>query len=164
MLYHIQTIENKAEGWKIADLKALDGTEIENVSINKIDKKTGETAFQDFDSLVEGGSIQGELWTNPAGKHYLFAPKKAAPRAGNTAPGIKAAQERKETGIAKAQDRKETGMKIAASFRDATLLLTNMAGYKDMTPDEIQGQHKFLRRWLMAEWDSEEKRLDVPFN
>lgn len=70
----------KTPDWKVVSLMGADGEEIQNVSVNRTNKK-GET-FPNFDDIKEGGTVDGRLWLSPAGKQYLFAPN--APRVAKT--------------------------------------------------------------------------------
>ena len=163
MLFHVDAVEVKNSDWKVLQLTDISGTKFADVSVNRTNK-AGEP-FPGFDAIAENGSTNGNIWQSQAGKNYLFPMRAQAPGATRSAgpSGIKAAQERKAEGIEKAQDRRETGIKLAAAFRDATLMLINQAAYNEMSEAEIQGQHKFWRRWYLEQWDEEEKLLDVPF-
>ncbi len=175
MTYQVDWVENKQDDWKIATLKEVveGGQTYENVSINKVTRDG--RPFPGFENIAPGSVIAGNIWLSPKNQKWsLFPPdpvRSAAPRPAaspSAAPtrgpaGIKAAQERKDQMIEKAQENKGKGMLIAAAFRDATLMLVNMADYKTMTPDESKMKHKALRDWYIAEYKDTEKTLDVPF-
>ena len=172
MLYAVEWIETKRDGWKVATLKDLDGVVTENVSINKTDMK-GDLQWPGFDTFQAGSTIEGNLWKNPTkGTYSLFPPKPKPPAyAGGSKGGaaVAKAMDRKEASIDKSMDRKEEGIKISASFRDATsitLELANDLEVREMSASEkwvwMQEKHKEVRDWYLKEWEKEE-RGDVPF-
>lgn len=178
MTYEVLWVESKKDDWRIATLKEIieNGQEFTDVSINKVDKKG--RSFPKFDEITPGSQVTGNLWQSPTGKYTLFAPDEpraqtaTAPRpAGSTsAPyktgggaGVKAAQERKAEGIATAQENKGRGVMVAAAFRDATIILTALPEFKDMSAEEWRAAHKRIRDWYIAQWKDAEKTLDIPF-
>ena len=121
MKYQISWMERKNNDWIVANL--LEGaTEIKEVSINRTNKK-GEI-FPSFDEILNGGEVEGELWTSSAGRNYLFASKpKTAQGGGFKSQVIEKAQERKEASIERVLDRKEESIALMSAQRDATLLV-----------------------------------------
>ena len=165
MIYKIDWIETKGEGWKVATLiEAIEnGKTLTEVSINKTDKKTGQVAFAKFDELQPGAIIEGDYWANPQGKGYLFAPKPKAPAGApkNNMAGVKAAQERKGEMIEKSQETKARGIQVSCAFRDATLIVVEML--KSDPQLDVKEAHKNIRNWYMKEWEMAEQSLDKPF-
>lgn len=165
MLFNIETVVSKNDGWKLVSGKGIDGiTIITEASANRTDKNG--VVWAQFDSIVEGGSIEADPWKSPQGKQYLFAPKaRSAPKAGGfSGAGSKAAQERKDESIEKMMDRKEAGILVAAAMRDSTLL--TIAFMKDApftTEDDLQATFKRMKEWYLKEWANTEKALDIPF-
>lgn len=180
MTYEVLWVESKNDGWRIASLKEIieGGKTFDDVSINKVDKKGRE--FPRFDEITPGSMVAGNMWQSPTNKKWtLYAPDEPRPaatapaaaagtytppaRAGGGNRGVAAAQERKSAGIEKAQDRKETGIMISAAFRDATIILTALPEFRDMSAEEWRGAHKRIRDWYIASWKDVEKSEDVPF-
>jgi len=112
MKYNIEWLEKKNPEWYVMNLKGEDGTSVKEVSVNKINKK-GE-AFPNFDAIMNGGDVEGELWSSGAGKNYLFAPKPQT----NRKPNMDRIMEKKGTLIAESQQRKEKSI-LAAQDRSA---------------------------------------------
>lgn len=73
MSFLVKKIDKKSEDWKILSVVNGAGDLVENVSVNRINKK-GEN-FPGFDEIREGEKVDGNLWESPANKLYLFAPK-----------------------------------------------------------------------------------------
>lgn len=73
MAHQITAVDNKAKDWKVVSILNAAGDIVENVSINRTNKK-GDI-FPNFDGIAVGQKIEGQLWQSPAGKMYLFAPK-----------------------------------------------------------------------------------------
>jgi len=161
MLYHLNKVEKKTDDWYVLSIKGLDDTQYEDVSVNKTDK-AGSPQW-DMSEFVEGKSINGNIWTSPKGKHFLFPIKEKAVVKGG-APGIKAAQERKAETIKEAQENRAQGVKVAAAMRDATLI--TLASLKDQpfpTDEEFQAEFIKWRSWYMEQWATAEKVADQPF-
>ena len=152
MKYRVEWAENKNKDWKIVTLSTGDNSpQITEVSVNRVNKK-GET-FPNFDGIIPGADIEGELWKSPAGKNYLFAPRpQAAPRTGNA--GIKAAVEAKAKSIERSQDRKDNSIQLSATFRDATILtdVSVRSTGQDLSRDEIKQIWLEWRAWLMSQF------------
>lgn len=72
-MFHITKCEIKTKDWKVISVVTADGDSIENVSVNRTNKK-GEV-FPNFDAIMTNSDVSGQLWNSPAGKQYLFAPK-----------------------------------------------------------------------------------------
>lgn len=102
--YSIIWLEKKNNDWMVLNVKDEAGTETKEVSLNRTNKK-GEV-FPGFDGVVNGGYIEGELWTSQAGKHYLFAPKPKLERPTfMKGAQIEKAMDKKNENIKQAQDR-----------------------------------------------------------
>lgn len=134
--FHVDWFEKKNEDWVVLTLSGEEGKHSE-VSVNRVNKK-GET-FPNFDSIANGGEIEGELWQSGAGKWYLFAPKQ--PKSG--AFTKKLAEEKQaiiEGSVGRVLDRKEHSIALAGAQRDAVLLVTTF--YKDIAEDPILGEQE----------------------
>lgn len=160
--------ETKGEGWKVLGLLDMHKEAFEDVNMNEKDRE-GKVQWPNFAQIDVGAKFEGNIWKGPTGRVSVFPPKpQAAPRAGG-APGMKAAQERKEASIEKAQDNKAMGIMIAAAFRDATLILNEF--FPDLanetSPDvrlnSLMEMHKRIKNRYLQEWNETEKSLDVPF-
>jgi hypothetical protein len=174
MLFDLQWIETKGPEWKVASVRDINNIEYHDASINRTDRKTG-AVFPKFDELTAGMKIEADLWTSPAGKHYLFAPKpqhQGGPRSGGGAPraaAITAAQDHKAEHIKNAQENKERSIMVASAMRDATILLEYAFGeeIQQLPPNErmaaIKAHHKEVRDWYLKTWSEVEKQVDVPF-
>lgn len=187
MQYKIDWIEKKTDTWAIASLIEMpNGTQtLTEISINKLNKDT-TIAFPTFDTLMPGSIIEGNLWKSPTtGKHSLF-PIRPAPKsdgeatARNTpapsrgfggaskametkAANIEKAQETTFKHVTQAQDNKNKGIMLAAAFRDATLLLTNLPAYAEMNMEEVRDNHKAFVDWYIKSWDEQENKIDIPY-
>jgi len=146
--FSIEWCEKKNADWIKATLK--EGNQvIQDVSINRLDKKTGKVAFEKFDEIMPGGTIEGELWRSDKGACYLFAPRpQSAPKVGGFGGGVKAAQERKEVMIEKAQERKSDSIAYFNSVNCAIELV------KDMKLDAkaLQEELVIWREWFLSEY------------
>lgn len=148
MNYKITWVENKSNDWKVASLEC-GGVKTEGVSINRVNKK-GEV-FPNFDSITLEGTVDGELWNSPSGKHYLFAPKVASTGTTGAYKGqqIAKAQETKREDIKEAQGRKEESIALAGAQRDAVLIVTKF-NITDWTEDHIQEEIIKWRNWFLS--------------
>lgn len=168
MIYKIEWIETKGEGWKVATLhEGIEGGQThQNVSINKMDKNSGAVAFPTFDAFAPGGTVEGNIWTSQAGKSYLFAPKPstAAPSASGRPSGgaMTKVMEKKQENISENMDRKEMGIKVSGAMRDATLITTALleGGHMPADDEEIKGVWRKYRDFFMSEYDGAK---DLPF-
>jgi hypothetical protein len=153
MKFIIEKVDNKSNDWKITSIKGEQGNVIAEVSVNRVNKK-GET-FPNFDGIILGATIDGELWTSATGKNYLFAPKPASTGGSKGNPGIAKAMEKKNESIAKFQDSKETSIKLAGAMRDAVLIVTTF--YKDlqMEDGDIELKIKQWRNWFLTNHGNE---------
>lgn len=125
MLYTFSNVQVKSNDWKVASIKGADGVVANEVSINRTNKK-GET-FPRFDEIADGAQLEGNLWTAPTGKNYLFAPKAPTERkGGGNSQAIAQAQERKTESIKTAMDSKEYAIKVSGTARDATLITVEL--------------------------------------
>ena len=73
MSHKITGVVNRNADWKVVSILNAAGDIVENVSVNRTNKK-GEV-FPGFDDIAVGASVEGQMWQSPAGKLYLFAPK-----------------------------------------------------------------------------------------
>lgn len=123
--YGIVVVEDKNADWKVITLEMGENSFQEGVSVNRKDKKGGPD-FPEFDKIVVGGSVEGELWQSPTNQRfYLFAPRPkpaGGPRGAGNAAAITKAQDTKREDIKDAQERKKEDIAQAAAFRDATLI------------------------------------------
>jgi hypothetical protein len=159
MKFIIEKVEDKSKDWKVTTIKGEQGSVV-GVSVNRVNNK-GET-FPNFDGIILGATIDGELWRSPSGKNYLFAPKPASTGGSRANPGIAKAMERKETSIAKFQDSKETSIKLAGAMRDAVLITTTF--YKDLALEDadIEAKIKQWRNWFLSN-HGDETDIKAPF-
>lgn len=142
----IEWSEKKNNDWIVASISKGESPDIiENVSINRTNTK-GEV-FPNFDQIMTGYTLECIVWTSPAGKVYLFAPKviTGASR-GTGGANIAKAQEVKAKNIEKAQDNKELGIKTSSTIRMAVDL-----AIAEGTPN-TQTILKW-REWLFTNWD-----------
>ncbi len=178
-------MEKKSDTWIVAIL--VEGIEngkvTENVSINKTNKD-GTIAFKEFDTLMPGHTIEGNLWQNPSTHKFALYPNRPAPKndgevvARSTptrsfgggakametkAANIEKAQETTFKHVTQAQENKNKGIMLAAAFRDATIMLTNMPAYNEMTFEEIRTNHKAIVEWYVSGWNSMEETIELPF-
>lgn len=173
MTYIVDWVESKKDDWKVCTLREItEGSlTIDDVSINKVDKKG--IAFPNFDQIMPGAQVHGNLWRSPAGRYTLFAPdpKPAAtaarPATGGGNRGVAAAQERKAQGIEKAQDRKETGIMVASAMRDSTIIATALMNSQSQGEpwsfENFTDMLERVKKWYLAKWSETEKSLDIPF-
>lgn len=154
MQYTVTKCDKKSSDWYILNLKDISGNPVEQVSVNKINKKN--EAFPNFDLITEGYTLQGELWTSTQGKNYLFAPKQAstgnsgASRANKTAEMNKVI-EKKAVLIEKAQDNKELGIKTSSTIRMAV----------DCAVAENDVSHINILKWREWFWNNWEVPADI---
>lgn len=73
MSHKITAVQNKSADWKVVEILNAAGDIVENVSVNRTNKK-GEV-FPGFDDIQVGATVEGQMWQSPAGKLYLFPPK-----------------------------------------------------------------------------------------
>lgn len=156
--YQVRKIENKGGDWKVATLIAPDNYPTENVSINRRNKQ-GEI-FPNFDGIVEGGTVEGDLWKSSTpdshgrAKWYLFAPKplKTQNKAFGGGSGVKAAQERKAEMINQSQENKELGIKTSSTMRMAVdLALAEVGNNGDH--EQYERRIEYWRTWCWDNWD-----------
>lgn len=163
MRVKIEWLENKTEDWKVASITDDRGSKITEVSINKTSKK-GE-AFPNFESLMVGMEVEGELWQSNGGKWYLFPPKPQTPTGGaNRGNGgafkslqIEKAQERTHAHVTEAQDRKEFSIKVSSTFSQASAMaLAEWQEQKRISPHTSQSIEALFikwREWLWRNYD-----------
>lgn len=153
--FKVNWMAKKSEDWIVAALIDESGTEFKEVSINRTNKK-GEV-FPNFDGIMPGAEIEGNLWTSDAGKHYLFAPK---PQKFGGAVG---GQQAREKSINKVLDRKEDSIAIAGAQRDAVLIVSSLISehyYGDLKPDFLKEKIVEWRNWFLSD---EFKKSTPPF-
>lgn len=124
MLYNFFNVIAKNPDWKVADIKGADGSQYQNVSINRTNTK-GEV-FPRFDDVANGAQIEGEYWQSGAGKNYLFGPRTPKTRSQGSSGAITKAQDRKKADITEAQGNKEYSVKVASTARDATMITVEL--------------------------------------
>lgn len=73
MAHKVVKAEAKTIDWKVITILNAAGELVEEISVNRTNKK-GET-FPEFDEIIVGATIEGQLWQSPKGKLYLFPPK-----------------------------------------------------------------------------------------
>ena len=73
MAHKITAVADKTKDWKVVSILNAAGEIVENISVNRTNKK-GEV-FPNFDAITVGASVEGQLWQSSTGKIYLFAPK-----------------------------------------------------------------------------------------
>lgn len=146
--YKIEFAESKTKDWVVADLEA-GGALFKDVSINRVNKK-GET-FPNFDSIRTGGSIEGELWDNPSGKKYLFAPRtpKTASGGAYKSQQVKEAQDRKREDIERFQGSKEESIRLMSAQRDSVLIVTTLIG-QGIPVEDIKEEIIKWRNWFLS--------------
>jgi hypothetical protein len=72
MKYKVELVEVKNKDWYQVSL-SKEGVTIDNVSVNRADNKG--RLFPNFDGIMTGCEVEGELWESKMGKHYLYPPK-----------------------------------------------------------------------------------------
>lgn len=166
MLFKITSVVSKNDSWKLVSGTGLDGVAITDASANRVDKNS--KTWDKFDEIVEGGQIEADLWKNPSGKQYLFAPKikssTEAPRSSGgayKAKQIEEAQERTHTHVQEAQNNKNEAIVLAAAQRDAVLMVITFDKETPFPTDaELQERFKFWREFFLSEAT---KRGSLPF-
>lgn len=153
MKLKVEWCENKNQDWKVATLKAPDDYVTENVSINRQNKK-GEV-FPNFDGIIPGADIEGELWKSDSGKWYLFAPKPQNSHSGggNRMGMMKEVIKEKQEGIRASQENKELGIKISSTMNKAIDL-----AIAEGKPEAERILH--WRKWMWENWEVK----DTDFN
>jgi hypothetical protein len=76
MAHQITSVTKKNNDWIVVSILNAAGEIVENVSVNRTNKK-GEV-FPGFDDIAVGNQVAGQLWRSPKGAMYLFAPKGSA--------------------------------------------------------------------------------------
>lgn len=153
MKVKIDWLVRKSPEWIIATLLQEDGTKLDEVSINKTSKK-GEP-FPNFDGLMPGHEIEGELWTSSAGKHYLFPPRIAKTAQGGAfkSKQIEEAQTRKKNDIEHFQTTKEESIRLASAQRDAVIMVATIFKDQVVTPDHLRSEIINWRNWFLNDQD-----------
>jgi len=156
---HIEWVENKSNDWKIVTVTDPKHGKVDNVSVNRVNKK-GET-FPNFDAIVAGADIAGDLWQSPAGKWYLFEAKTQGFFAKKEGMGEKML-EKKAASIEKSQDRKAEDIKISSTFRAAVELAVAQSAKGFDSFEDLKGSIENWRQWLWQHYDAPESY--PPFN
>lgn len=157
MKYTVKKLEKKSPEWYVADLSDANGTTLQSVSINKVNKK-GEQ-FPGFDQIEKGAEVNGEHWVSGAGKNYLFEPKPEGQKSGGRpnfdriiekkADLINQAQDTKAENIAKAQDRTSW---MWAKYQACELYNHDRIGSKlDNEDQTLQKIHDFATKIYLLE-------------
>lgn len=121
--YKIDFIEKKGADWKIATLIAEDGHPTNEVSINR-KSKSGEVT-QNFDNLMAGSAVEGELWRSPAGKWYLFPSKPQGGANKSFGGNVSRLMDKKAENIKEAQERKSDSIAYFNSLNSAISFVTS---------------------------------------
>lgn len=163
----VEWMEKKNEDWIIATLKSENGVALEEVSINRKNKK-GEV-FPKFDEIVAGADVEGELWQSSAGKWYLFAPKAVKMAVGGAYKGqmMEKAMDKKNESIARFQGDKELSIKIASTFSQSVALA--IAEFQANRQTSVGGPslevlQKKWRDYCWTHYDFNESVEVPPFN
>lgn len=151
MKYKLREVENKGTDWKVVSIIGVDGESAESVSVNRVNKK-GEV-FPNFDGIVVGGEVEGNLWASDAGKKYLFAPKAFTKGSGG---GIAKAQAVKAEYIKEAQARKDNSIAYFNATNSAIAIVNSIFANTDEKPtrDTLEIQIVSWRDWFLSEWDA----------
>ena len=160
MKYKINWVENKNEDWKVAELIAEDGYKTSDVSINR-KNKAGAVQWPNFDQIMPGSELEGNLWKSPTNKWFFYPPKPETARGGaNKGQGgvyrtqqIKETMQLKQEGIKQSQENKELGIKTASTAAMANAMTIALMG--DGPVDEAVSKKMFLRlrEWYWHHWD-----------
>ncbi len=118
--------------------------------------------FKDYETLKVGDEVEGRI--SPWKDAFVFNVGEANTYvkgpSGYKSIQIDAAMDKKAENVEKAQDRTSHGVRIAAAFRDATLIGIEIMKREEMSLDEYKALHKRLREWYLHEWQSAN---DQPF-
>ena len=163
MRYKINWLEEKttSTGKKKYDLTLdkEDGTQE--------DKVTMWADFPDFANMKPGTEIEGDVVVKVNGQYtnktiYPIKPKVAPTgQTGGFKGNMVATMAKKQEGIEKSQSRKEDSIQISSTARDATILTT--AELNGKTEQEIKDIWTKWRKWLLNNWDVDERELKAPF-
>lgn len=165
MLYKITGVIAKTNDWKLVTGTGVDGSTINDASANRVDKSN--KTWELFDQIIEGGQIEADVWKNPAGKQYIFAPKPATPKGQGNAyktKQIEEVQNRTKEHVKEAQENRTYGIMVAAAMRDAVQLA--IAENKDtglISEDQLKASVLMYRDWYLKTWRETEKLADQPF-
>lgn len=152
MLYKLTKIENKSANWKIVSIKGVDGTEADDVSLNRV-AKDGLT-FPNFSDLVEGSEVEATLWVSPSNKKYLFPPKPMFTGKIGVSGAISKLQDKKAEQIEVSQDRKDHAIRLSMSMELAVKIAI---AENNPTTENIFAIRKIL-------WENWDKPIDsIPF-
>ncbi len=134
-------------------------------------KRLSVFQFDDSYNLLNEGSDIADDQLVYDSEYDNYKLKKVAKRGGGSRrDDIKAAMGVKTESIRKAQENKEQGVRIAAIFRDATLIVSSMvkAGtFEGIAQEElganIRAAHRAWREWLDGEWEDTKNELEKPY-
>lgn len=165
MRYIINWLETKNPDWKLATLTNEAGIKYEDVSINRTNKK-GEV-FPMFDSLLNGGTVEGEYWETPdKSKKYLFPPRaqKSSPRASQGFTGGSKMMAEKAKNIEKAQERKSESIAYFNSVNSAIAMLnTRPVQIKLENGRELTEEIVAWRDWFLDQYEKWNNEPNQPF-
>jgi len=165
MIIKINKVEKKSPDWFVVSYQTPDGYVTDNASVNRTNKK-GEV-FPNFDSIVEGSTIEADTWKSDSGKWYVFAPKLASTgipqRSGGIAKQAEKLMEIKATNVGISQENKQEGIKITTSMQLAVQCA--LAEYaKPNSLDDLEALIKKYRKFILNTWEIETKDSeDIPF-
>jgi len=158
-IYKIEWLEAKKPDWYIVSVKDEGGQMTTEVSMNELDKKTGKSAWTDWKNIKPGSTVEGKLWTNPQGKHYLFPVQEddrsgEAPRKVSNAKGAGAMQYQKAVSesVDMAQARKEHGIKVSSTASGATQILSALIAQGAV--NDVESEWYKWRAFLWSAWDN----------
>ncbi len=144
-------IEKKNPDWSVAQLKDVDTPNLPyaDVSINRTGKK-GEI-FPNFDGIMNGGTVEGEIWQSAKGTWYLFPPKVVATGNSGRNSAMSKLVTQKQEGITKAQENKELGIMTSSTIRMAVDCA--LAEYNNTPQEDIEAMILKWRKWFVDNWD-----------
>lgn len=160
--FNIKWSEKKNDDWIVAQLHenivsegTITGKDYKDVSINRKSKK-GDI-FPNFDEIMTGQDVEGELWISDAGKNYLFAPRKKLEKPNFMKKNIEAVMDKKNESISKFQGQKEESIALMSAQRDAVLIVTTIT-LGEETDEEVKQRIIKWRNWFL----SNDFRKDIP--
>lgn len=163
MKYKINWVENKNEDWKVAELIAEDGYKTSDVSINR-KNKAGAVQWPNFDQIMPGSELEGNLWKSPTNKWFFYPPKPETARGGaNKGQGgvyrtqqIRETMQLKQEGIKQSQENKELGIKISSTIRMAHETALRETEGAPFDPGIFKSNVKRWRAWYWENWDAKD--------
>lgn len=151
-MYKVELVENKTKDWKVAQLTGLDDSKFEDVSINR-NAKDG-SLFPNFDGIVTGGNVEGNIWKSPTnGKVFLFPAKpKTGFTGGSNTKRVDIVKET-EKSVTKAQERKEEGIKHSSLMRMSHECALAQVGGIGMQTEEYKKSFENFYQLLDSKWE-----------